>query len=334
VAAQVPLLLTTVPSNVRDLAPVSSLHASSLPLTQERQLKEYNRKIDEHLSYGEHKLALQLIHESRKIEPQNALLAYREAQCLERLGRRDEAGAAYIEAANLDGCRLRAPSQFAQIVRETASQHAKGVWFCDVAEQFRQRSQLAAPGEDFFLEHMHYNLQGHWTAALTLGEFIQTSILQAKWDPQRVPDDARRDALLGVSVFDLLLADTITLLELQNWPLNLAPDNARHLETVGKRIRSRLAVLPPFDQQLYADLSSATGMQQDIVLTMGSSYLAIGQLEKALQLFEINIARRPWDVRAYDLASQAWEQQGNLQRATEMRERGGKWQSGRVAKSH
>jgi tetratricopeptide (TPR) repeat protein len=285
--SRVPLLLTTVPSNLRDLSPMSSLRNESLTVEQQRQQAERTRRVIEKFSYGEFELALPIIRSGRELEPENALLAYREAQCLENLQRRKEAGNMYVQAADLDGCR---------------------------SAELQKRSSLPAPGNDFFLEHVHYNIDGHWAVALILGQFIQSTILKGDWDPQKIPDGMRRDELLGLTPLDHLMGDSFALLAIQAWPLKLAPDSKAQISLVTERLKKRYASLAPIDQRLFADLSTAA-MQQDLLFLMGCGYQSAGELDKAVRMFEMNMVRRPWDARGFERAAAILQLQGKAQQA-------------------
>ena len=192
--------------------------------------------------------------------------------------------------------------------------------FCDVAAELQARSSLPAPGNDFFLEHVHYNLEGHWAVAVILGEHIQTKILNAEWQLERLPSSARRDELLGLTVFDQLLGDTVALMVLQVWPLKLAPDSSRHIEFYRERIRRRFADLTELDQRLFADLSVPV-MQHELAIAMGSGYEQAGKLDQALEMFEAHIVRRPWEPRGFQHAAQILHRQGHLKREAQMLER-------------
>ena len=145
-------------------------------LTEQQRQRQTDREktVTRQISYREFAAALSTLTEAREWEPTSAILAYREAQCLEALQRTPEAAEAYVLAGDLDGCRFRAPSSFAGIVERVASAGLGKIFFCDVARRLREESTLPVPGNDFFLEHVHYNLEGHWRVALILGEFIQT----------------------------------------------------------------------------------------------------------------------------------------------------------------
>ncbi len=292
--AGVPVLLTTVPSNLRDQSPMNSLSRPDLTEAQRQSLAERLKAAARHSSYHEYDAALAELAAARQLDPTSAILAYREAQCLEMLGRRGQAAEAYALAADLDGCRFRAPSAFHAAVARVASARPEGVFFCDVAGALREQSRFPAPGDDFFLEHVHYNLEGTWRAALILGRFIQEQVLRGTWWRERVPDSARRDELLGVTRLDLLAADTFALMVVQAWPLNLAADSALQIERVKARLVEHYARLSPLEQEIFAGLR-LDAIQQDLLGAMAGGYRAAGRGDLAQEMLRLRRLRRPWE---------------------------------------
>ncbi len=304
VRARIPILLTTVPGNLRDQSPMNSLARSDLDERQQREQAERRKAAARHFSYREFEAALAELRAARQLDPTSALLAYREAQCLERLGQRQAAAEAYVRACDLDGCRFRAPSAFHAAVQRVASAGSDTVLFCDVAGRLSEQSALPVPGDDFFLEHVHYNfflehvhynLEGNWRVALILGQFIQKQVLRADWHPARVPTDERRDALLGVTRLDDLAADTFTLMAVQAWPLKLAPDSSVQIERVKTRLRQHYASLSALDRQIFTDLS-LDAIQEDLLVSMGDGYRAAGREDLTQEMFRRHRQRRPWEA--------------------------------------
>jgi hypothetical protein len=293
--ARIPILLTTVPCNLRDQSPMHSLFRNGLTEQQQRELAERQKAAAHHSSYREFGAALTALRAARELDPTCAMLAYREAQCLEMLGQPRAAAEAYVLAADLDSCRFRAPSAFHAAVQRVASAGPDTVLFCDVASQLREQSQLPVPGEDFFLEHVHYNLEGTWRVASILGQFIHQELLRAEWRPERVPNPEQRDELLGVTPLDRLAADTFALMVVQTGPLRRAPDSALQIERVKAWIRQDYALLSPLDRQIFADLS-LNAIQQELLIGMGNGYRAAGQEGLAQEMFRRHRQRRPWDV--------------------------------------
>ncbi|HUG66761.1 MAG TPA: hypothetical protein VMM76_03350 [Pirellulaceae bacterium] len=317
--AKIPIVLSNVPSNLRDLSPLqtnSSQAGTEGEAEAENQallLKEAMRDV----SYKKYDLALQTLTEARRVDPTHPLLAYRQAQCFELLERRAEAAEGYALAADLDGCRFRAPSSFASIVREVAEREPAGVYFCDVAGQFKNVSRFPAPGSDLFLEHVHYNLNGHWQAARFLAECIVEKVLGSAWDVERFPNDQRRDKLLQVTPFDHLVADAQTVGILGVWPLSLSPDRSREVKLVQDRWRSTYAALPQLDQELFT-AQTLESMTQNALVVMGHAYLSVGRENMALASFQRQMLRRPWDVSGYVGAVMSFRALGKLSEAQEV----------------
>lgn len=315
--AGIPLMLTTVPANLRDLSPMSSVRDESLSSADRATVDGHLHAAVNHLSYTEYESALERLQQAGRLEPGNAVVAFREAQCLEMLGRSDEAAAAYHRACDLDGCRFRMPSRFADLVEKMAQPDESGILFCDVAGKLRARSAFPVPGNDFFLEHVHYNIEGHWQVALILAEQIQTTVLHREWVTARVPDEARRNEWLGLSPFDLITGDTFALMAYEAWPLNLAADSPIQSQKIKARIQLRYAGLSPLDRKLLAD-QSLIAMQQDLLRVLGDSFHAAGALEKALAAYQLHITRRPWEPIGYQRAADVLNEQGQAAAAEKM----------------
>jgi len=318
--SQIPIVVSSVPSNLRDLSPLQT--KSSLTLSdseaeeQASQLKEAMR----HISYQKYDLALETLTEARRADPTHPLLAYRQAQCLEMLERRAEAAETYALAADLDGCRFRAPSSFSGIVREVAKRNPEGVYFCDVAARFPSVSRFPAPGSDLFLEHVHYNLDGHWQAARFLAECIVEDVLGRAWDAERFPNDQRRDKLLQITPFDHLVADAQTVGILGVWPFSLSAARGEEVTAVQDRWRSTFAALPQLDQDLFT-AQTLESMTQNVLVVMGHAYLSVGREKLALDSFQRHIQRRPWDAAGYVGAVMSLRAQGKLGESQEFLDR-------------
>ena len=236
------------------------------------------------------------------------------------LQRDEEAAAAYGLAADLDGCRLRAPRSFANVVREVAENPSGSVYFCDVAASFQAASRFAAPGNDLFLEHVHYNFDGNWQAAQILAECIVEDVFEGEWNAEALPANEQRDALLQLTPFDQLVADAQTVGMFKISPFNLSPEREQEVKTVQNRGQSTYATLSLLDQQLFTS-HSLESMTQNVLLAMGHAYLADGRANLALAAFQRHIARRPWDSAGYVGAVLALRAQRKSSAAAEVLDR-------------
>ena len=313
----IPILLSTVPCNLRDLSPLQTDSYRSLTAGEAERQAAQLKEVARHLSYQKYDLALQTLTAARRADPTHPLLAFHQARCLDNLDRHEEAAAAYTEAADLDGCRLRAPSSFGQVVRDVAEHRPNGVYFCDVASQFRNVSRLAAPGNDLFLEHVHYNFVGTWQAARILAECIVQEVFQTAWNSERLPDDQQRDRLLHVTPFDHLVADAQTIGLLGVQPFSLSPERENEVQVAQERWRSTYGRLPKLDQELFTG-QTLQSMTDNVLIVMGNAYLSVGRNDLASASFERHIRRRPWDVSGYVGAVLSLRAQGKLNEAEEI----------------
>jgi tetratricopeptide (TPR) repeat protein len=227
----------------------------------------------------------------------------------------------------LDGCRFRAPRSFLTAIRDVAEQAPPEIRFCDVAEQLQSRSDLAAPGNDYFLEHVHFNFEGHWEVACILGRSIVEDVLEKDWRPERLPDDAARDELLGVTLLDHLAAESITLVGLGAWPFTLSPARREETLALKSRMEERFYTLEPMEREIFAGLP-LDAMQQHLHLAMGDAWLAAGKLDRALAAYNRHLERRPWDGSGYTSAATALEKQGETAEAGVIRARAKKARDG------
>jgi tetratricopeptide (TPR) repeat protein len=299
--ASTPILLTTVPSNLRDMAPIE-------PPTSNRVAQRL-REVERRMMYGEYEPAFAALTQTREANPNDSLVNYRMAQCLEGLGRWQEASQAYSLAADLDGCRFRAPSSFLNAVRDIAQASPRGVYFCDSAAKLHARSKLPAPGYDFFLEHVHFNMDGNWEMACILARSVVEDVLKAAWREERVPDDASRDELLEATPLDQLAAESTALVVLRAWPFDLSPARGAEIHALTEQVAGRYGALQPMERELFAGVSM-DAMSQHLHLAMGDAWLAAGDPNRALAAYQRHIKRRPWEALGYLRSAAVLERQG------------------------
>ena len=87
----------------------------------------------------------------------------------------DAARAAFVRARDLDALRFRAPSQFNDLIRETAARHGAVVVEGEAA--LRNASSRAIIGHEMMLEHLHPTLDGYATLADAFYEAITDDAL-------------------------------------------------------------------------------------------------------------------------------------------------------------
>lgn len=195
-ARSVPVLVCTLASNERGLAPIGQCDTSHLA-TATRD------KLDGLLMHGvealpnEPALAVRLLMEAVALDPNHARAHFRLGQAHEACGAMTEARIHYRKALDLDTMPWRAPSPSIDAIRR-AARDGKGV-LCDVQQAFRDASPGGCIGWELLDDHVHPSLHGQWLLARTL-----VKALASFEGPLHVPQDAC-DALTSFEVCALRL---------------------------------------------------------------------------------------------------------------------------------
>ena len=296
-AAGVPVLLTTVACNLRNHSPVQLPEVFGLSATGQVQCKKLLAEADQQIESQQWQEAIQTLQSAESISGESAILTWREAQCLEQSGMPEEASALFENARNLDGCRFRAPTVFRQIVADVATE--SGVPFVDVASQLKERAQPHAPGYDLFLEHVHYNLEGHYTVASLLATAVTSEVIKRKAASPDVPEYSQMRTLLGATPQDDLAAFTYAFQVFNVSPMDSSLDVERHRAFLLSLMQTRLADLQEAEKQVFAGLS-VQEMGVDLLRFLGDEYRRGGLDDLYLQSAQLLGRRRPWDAKAQE----------------------------------
>jgi len=157
-ARAVPVILVTVPVNLRDWRPnVSEQPLSGADLVRWQDAYRQGRTA---LVRGEAAAAVEFLANATRLNPENADSTFFLARALEAAGRFAEAHSAYSRARDLDFNPFRALSSFADIVREIAA-GSDHVLCADAEKAFQSASAPRAPGFDLFLDYVHPTKRGN-----------------------------------------------------------------------------------------------------------------------------------------------------------------------------
>lgn len=311
----IPVLLTTVASNERDQGPISiepPAGLSSQDLTRWQQLL---RTGEASAAAGQWNDALQNYAAAEQIAADSAVLTFRKAQALAALGRAEEADSALQLARDQDGCRFRAPSAFAEVVRQVAeSAGGNSVTLLDTAAELRRRAGADGLGHKLFVEHVHYNFRGHFELAQVIAEFVQTDVLGAKWDAAQLPSQAEMEQQLDAIPQDHLAALSFALQILSTPPMNGALDREQHQKVLADELAARFRALSPRDQQIFADLSMEQ-ISTELLLTLGVRLLEQNRPGEAVAILQKNARRRSWSAQAHLALAQCHLAIGNASAA-------------------
>ncbi len=166
----IPLILSTVATNLKDCPPFMSQHRSDMSETEKDQFdRTYQTLVQQESSQADRQELLdqylQLVESDRHF----AELHFRIARLAEQLQQYDRAKEHYLQARQWDTLRLRADDQINNIIRETAlAPKFNNINLLDTAQELQAASPHELPGKHFFYEHVHLNFQGNYQVAKTL----------------------------------------------------------------------------------------------------------------------------------------------------------------------
>jgi len=171
-AAGVPVILVKLGANLRDCPPFKSEHRPGLSADQEDAWQAaFEAGVAAEPTNAP--AALAGYRQAEAIDATQALLDYRLARTLDRLGRAPEALQYYSRAKEQDVCPLRILAPFQEILARVAAE--TGAPLVDAAALIAAEAPDAIPGFDWYLDHVHPNIGGHQRIARALAEQVWRS---------------------------------------------------------------------------------------------------------------------------------------------------------------
>jgi tetratricopeptide (TPR) repeat protein len=171
--ADVPILLSTVASNLKDCSPFASLHAAGL---SSAQLKDWEASYQAGMALeaaGSPEAALNAYSNAAAIDAGFAELQFRIGSCHWALTNREAALQALAQARDHDALAVRADSRINSILVEAAMRHgSERVFPVDAVGTLARDSSEGIPGKELFYEHVHYTLEGNYRLARVFAEAI------------------------------------------------------------------------------------------------------------------------------------------------------------------
>jgi tetratricopeptide (TPR) repeat protein len=204
-AAGVPVILSTVGSNLKDCAPFGSLHSAGLNEIQKSEWDEIYQEGIALEAAGDYPGALKKYEQAAAIDPQYAELHFRAGRCQLALTNSAQALGDFELARDNDTLAFRADGRLNRIIEDAAEAKANhGVYFLDARGALTQSSPAKIPGNELFYEHVHLNFDGNYLLGRAFAEqtlkLLPKSILaqgKSAWASAELCD--RR---LGVSPWD------------------------------------------------------------------------------------------------------------------------------------
>jgi len=171
--ADVPILLSTVASNLRDCAPFASLHTQELDAAQRAEWEILYGQGKALEAAGSYPAALNVYSNAAAIDSDFAELQFRIGACQLALTNPVQAKAAFERARDHDVLAVRADTRINGIIRDAAHGQTGGrVVLVDAAEVMAGNSPEGIPGRELFYEHVHFTLPGNYQLARLLAKEV------------------------------------------------------------------------------------------------------------------------------------------------------------------
>lgn len=234
-SANVPIILSTLVSNLADQAPF----VSDYNHLDEAGKNRSNAKLLEGqslLSAAEYDDAIAAFEEVLAMAPNAANAHYYRAQTM--LERKDSSGVyeGFARARDLDMLRFRAPGAINPIIEAVAKEQDQP--FVDMEKIFRRASAGGVPGERFFVEHLHPNFAGYRLMAQTFFEVLKKIQIinppeKIGWKDNLINDESIAGILAefqnkdgGVTQLDLEFGKMRTFFLTRRWPFTNQPSDS------------------------------------------------------------------------------------------------------------
>ncbi len=284
----IPLLLGTQVSNIRDQSPFISNNSSALSEQQRNHFQQIYRKGLGFQATGIPDSAIACFRSCIALDSLYADVHYRLAKCLDAKGEREKAYHEYIRARDYDELRFRTDSEFNDLIRSTEDR--KHVFVADIEAAFMSLSQDSLVGHNLILEHLHPNARGQFFIAKEYARLMRVHGLLAS------PDEwSKRDTITDrflwvhrhVTDVDEILAARKTEYLTSGWPFRSRPSVVTPVEE-----RDTLRFIA--DQLARGQTTWATAHSRAI-----DYYLQHGDAVEAERENETIINQFPFDVASY-----------------------------------
>jgi tetratricopeptide (TPR) repeat protein len=299
--AGVPVLLSTVASNLKDCAPFASLHTPDLAparIAEWSAAFERGKALEANSDWAQ---ALEHYQQAAAIDAAHAELMFRMGRCLEAAGNLPAAYQSYTAARDADALAVRADSALNALIRASAARHAgRAVHLVDVVERVGLAASGSIPGHNLFYEHVHFNPVGTVELARLFADAVYAVL------PTSLRAQASAVSWVGPTVSQRQLAVTlwdqhrlwVEMAERQSQPpftnrLNNAAAVA-YCQLRAERLSAQKD--HPLNRTLYEQAVAARSDDYFLRARFGSFLQLNGSLAEAVTHFQAAVALHPQHV--------------------------------------
>jgi tetratricopeptide (TPR) repeat protein len=268
--AGVPVVLSTVGSNLRDCSPFSSQHKPDLDPASGARWTDAFTQGQASEQAGDFETALTSYRSAEAIDPTFAELQYRIGICLLKTGEIEKARKSLELARDYDALAVRADSRINDVIRSVAAASGDGVIPIDAVEAMFHEG---IPGSDWFFEHVHLTPEGNYRLAALIAEQIDpllpaavTRSRTAAWAEMRSCLDAR-----ALTTWDHLYLYLQIYKRISVSPFNGQSSNAGQKDYIMERVKGinsgRNELTPVMDRRLYEEALARRPQDPELIVS-------------------------------------------------------------------
>lgn len=302
-AAGVPVILCTVPVNLRDFAPFAStgepLPDPAVTVADEGYLEALADRAEAH--------------------PDHAYAQFTYAEALLAAGENEAAADRFRRARDLDTLRFRADARLNATVRDVATETGAPLYDAEVF--LAHASDQGLPGDALFWEHVHLTPKGTYEFVRGLLPVVASALaLPTPGEPLELAALHQR---LGFTVGDQVRLHEQMISRLGRAPFVTQPGNAERRGALGQMhaIFQQMAQQPAMQQQARATYEAALGHRPEdwwLLTSYGDLLSKLGETREAHRVLAQTIALYPRnDAALLSLAYQEFAY-GSITRGDEL----------------
>lgn len=171
-------ILCTVASNLKDCAPLLSLHRADLSVPELGKWGRINTRGAIEWLLGKNDEARIDLTEALRIDWQYAETAYLLGSIELESGDATAARRHFIDAEHWDALRFRPDPRINEVIRDVARKYPAGVHLLDAALQLGSdpASEAAPAGRELLFEHVHFDWEGNYLLARAMAEASEKAL--------------------------------------------------------------------------------------------------------------------------------------------------------------
>ena len=174
---EIPVVVSTVGSNLKDFPPLASQHGLSLQADELIQWDNLYKEGMEQFQADEIKAALSAFLEAEQIDGSYADLQSFIGQSYLKVGKYSAARKHFELARDLDTLRFRADSRINDVIRAVFEETSdSGVSIVDAVHRFDEQSPQGIQGKELYYEHVHLTFHGNYLLARNAAEKVLLSL--------------------------------------------------------------------------------------------------------------------------------------------------------------